>query len=794
MTRPAGAADGAAGTDGVAAALLDGHGRIVWWSGAATELLGWTGEEVAGNPARHYIADAAPPDRRQGPPGGGRTMRLRHRSGHVVDAEMRLVRPDSAPGVLVLAMASGESGGGLDQDRNLGRALLTQEGVAFAQFGMDLRPVRTNEPFEELRPESAEGEWLSDLVNVRDGTSARDLLSQVAETGAMVVGAEFRPASDEAPVTLSLTCFRVEDPLGMPVALAVVASEVTERRSSRRRLTEAYRRAIDIGASLDMVQVAQDLVEVLVPALGDMATVDFPDDVLQGRDPPLGEAGPQGAAARRTAAKSAHGPWPPQLLQPGELLPRVTEHRETAPRTVGGVVLTDGELSRDILGRDPELMTRLVPDGLRYSLGCPLYRRGRLFGYANVYRTGDSAPYDEADTKLMRDLCARTALAIDNAFRFNREHRTAVVLQRSLLPPAATDSAAAETAGAYVPAGGSVSVGGDWFDAVPMSSLRIGLVVGDVVGHGLPASASMARLRTAVQTLADLDLPPDELLTRLDDLVLRMKGEAEDPDGVGGSCLFAVYDPVTRVCEMASAGHPPPAVVLPDGSVYFAPLVPGPPLGVGDNPFEVCSLSLPPGSVLALYTDGLVGEHRDPEQGMERLRENLRELCRSDRSLERIGADLIARRPEAQNPPDDVTLLLARTRAVPEGHLATWEYPAEPAAVQRARADVDGQLAEWGLDELRFSTELLVSELVTNAVRYAGSGPLTLRLIRDRGLVCEVSDPSNTQPRLRRARSTDEGGRGLFLVAQLSERWGCRYRARGKTIWTEQSIDDPAGE
>ncbi|MEF9881001.1 ATP-binding SpoIIE family protein phosphatase [Streptomyces sp. P9-A4] len=262
-----------------------------------------------------------------------------------------------------------------------------------------------------------------------------------------------------------------------------------------------------------------------------------------------------------------------------------------------------------------------------------------------------------------------------------------------------------------------------------------------------------------------------------------MQWEATEPDSVGGSCLFAVYDPVSRTCHMASAGHPPPAVVSPEGEVGFIPVTPGPLLGVGDNPFEVMSLTLPPGSTLALYTDGLLG--RDIVGGSDHLKALLAELSPVEGPLETLGSALNAQTPHAEHPTDDITLLLARTHAVAEESTATWEYPADPAAVQDARAHVNAQLEAWGLDE--FSTELIVSELVTNAIRHAG-GPVTLRLIRDRVLDCEVSDPSSTQPRLRRALTTDEGGRGLFLVAQLTTRWGSRYTERGKTIWTEQAL------
>ncbi|WP_181860946.1 ATP-binding SpoIIE family protein phosphatase [Streptomyces diacarni] len=796
--------DDSPGFDGVAAALVDEDGRITWWSRAAGRLLGWSGAAIAGTPARDLVASHAPtlvgPHAPAGAPSGSREaetirrLRLRHRAGHLVPATVRLLAADGAQGTLAVAVAEDVVGPGPAPGPMLVRALLEQDRVPVAQFDMGLRVVRTNAAFEELRPEGAADDWLTRLPSVEGDGVAREAMAQVAQSGTVVAASEYGLGPPGSEVGLFLTCLRVDGPLGEPLGVVVTAREATPRQRARRRLGKAYERAFHLGSSLDVVHSARDLAQVLVPGLGDLASVDFPDDVLQGRDPPLGYPGQEASAPRRVAVQAADGQWPAALVQVGEAVPTTPEGPQTAGKIVGEVLAAGPGTARQILGHDPELIARLVPEGMRDSLGCPLYHGGRFFGYVQVYRTRDPKPFEYDDVRFLQDMCHRTAGALDNAFRYTREHRTALVLQRSLLPPAATEGSAAETAGSYLPAGGGASVGGDWFDAFPLSSLRIALVVGDVIGHGLQATATMARARTAVQTLADLDLPPEELLTCLDDLVQRMKAEADHPDSVGASCLFAVYDPVSQECRMASAGHPPPAVVLPDGTVSFLDLTPGPLLGVGDNPFEVTSVRLPPGSVLALYTDGLVGH--DPEAGMARLLEDLEKLCRpapglraedAHKPLDQVSAELIRRHPSAEHPDDDVTVLLARTRAVPGTDTASWEYPADPAAVQAAREDVSAQLETWGLVEESFTTELIVSELVTNAIRYAG-GPVSLRLIRDHVLVCEVSDPSNTQPRLRRALTTDEGGRGLFLVAQLAHRWGSRYGDRGKTIWTEQEL------
>ncbi|WP_443055976.1 ABC transporter substrate-binding protein [Streptomyces sp. IBSBF 3136] len=260
---------------------------------------------------------------------------------------------------------------------------------------------------------------------------------------------------------------------------------------------------------------------------------------------------------------------------------------------------------------------------------------------------------------------------------------------------------------------------------------------------------------------------------------------ANDPDvKTYKEALHAVYDPVSGRCSMARAGHPPPVVTSPDGQPAPHELPAGPPLGLGGLPFEARDVELAEGSLLCLYTNGLIGErHIDADTGLAKLCEA---LTRPADALERTCQAVVDSLVPA-HPADDVALLIARTRMLPPDDVASWCLPPEPASAARARELTSAKLTEWGLEHLAFTTELIVSELVTNVYRYA-SGPATLRLIRERSLVCEVSDTSHTSPHLRRARTTDEGGRGLFLVAQMTERWGTRYTRDGKTVWTEQSL------
>ncbi|MFG2662018.1 SpoIIE family protein phosphatase, partial [Streptomyces sp. NPDC048425] len=290
------------------------------------------------------------------------------------------------------------------------------------------------------------------------------------------------------------------------------------------------------------------------------------------------------------------------------------------------------------------------------------------------------------------------------------------------------------------------------------------------------------------------DLSPDELLTHLDELVsyLDIAEASSEREGItGATCLYAIYDPVSGACTLARAGHPGPAVMHPDGTVTFPDTPGSPPLGLGSGlPVETATLQLPEGSQLALFTDGLIeSRKRDLDTGLELLRDALSHADHTpEQACQTVFDTLLSERPR-----DDVALLIARTKLLGPDHVADWDVPADPAAVSRIRADVSRQLLTWGLSTVAFSTELIVSELVTNAIRY-GAQPIRLRLLHDRNLICEVADGSSTSPHLRRARLTDEGGRGLFLVAQCARRWGTRYTPHGKIIWTEQSLHEDPNE
>ncbi|MFI7640076.1 SpoIIE family protein phosphatase [Nonomuraea sp. NPDC049400] len=431
----------------------------------------------------------------------------------------------------------------------------------------------------------------------------------------------------------------------------------------------------------------------------------------------------------------------------------------------------------------------------------PLVASGRPVGSCVVSFT-DRHQFTGVERNLLTTLSGLIAQAMERARLYDREHTRARELQRELLPRELPTLPAVTPAARYLPASKDMEVGGDWYDIISLSADRVAIVIGDVMGHGVAEAVTMARLRTAVRTLADLELSPDELLSHLNDLV------SELGDDFYATCLYLVYDATNRSCALARAGHPPPAVVHPDRTVHFPDADPNSPLGAATPPFDTVEMELPEGSLLVLYTDGLVeSSTMDIDQGMAELARALRgtisgavaghrdHAAQPDATglhcaecLESLCDHLTATLlPSRQRTTDDAALLVVRTHALPSEDMACWPLPDHPRAAGEAREHVRAQLRAWDLDDLSMTTELLASELVGNVVRHA-KGPIHLRLLRSNVLTCEVSDGSPTTPRIRRAADTDEGGRGLQLVAAISRRWGTRFTANGKCIWTEQPL------
>ncbi|WP_030756625.1 MULTISPECIES: SpoIIE family protein phosphatase/ATP-binding protein [unclassified Streptomyces] len=628
-------------------------------------------------------------------------------------------------------------------------------------------------------PADAEGRPVADLGleegiadPIASGRSATDELHMAADR---LLAVNIRPT---APYGKAGTVVTLRD----TTELRALAGRA---EVARERLKLLYDAGVQVGTTLNVERTAEELAEVAVPRFADVVTVDLLDPVLRGEEPPevITEM-------RRTAIVGLQGDHP--LTPVGEVI----RFGPTGPMAAGlaegrAVLEVDLHATHRWRAQHQANASQILDRGIHSLIVVPLRARGVVLGMVGYWRGQDSPPFDEEDVSFVEELTARAALSVDNARRYTREHDMAVTLQRSLLPRGVPEQSAVEVAHRYLAA--KAGVGGDWFDVIPLPGTRVALVVGDVVGHGLYAAATMGRLRTAVYNFSTLDLPPDELLSHLDELVAHIDTDEQEWQGItGATCLCAIYDPVSGQVTAASAGHPGPALVDPDGTVTFPEVPVSPPLGLGAGlPMETMALTLPEGSRLALFTDGLIeSRDQDPDAGLAALRAALSGPARTpDETCTAVIDAMLPSRPS-----DDVALLVARTRLLDPARIAEWHVEPDPAAVSPVRNACARRLVEWGLEDLSFTTELILSELMTNAIRY-GTEPIRVRLLYDRYLVCEVSDGSSTSPHLRRAADTDEGGRGLFLVAQFAERWGTRYTARGKIIWSEQALhggDAPA--
>ncbi|MGW1214325.1 SpoIIE family protein phosphatase [Streptomyces sp. NPDC002499] len=798
--------------------LLDARGVVTSWTRGAQRLLAYTAGEVVGTAVTGLLAagDAARvpelADRCRRDGGWVGLLTALRKDGRPVRVMVRItpaVEPGGTDHWLVLV--SDLSGApGWDMSRSVLEQMVTRSPVGIAIVDANLRFVWSNAALEQFGGGPAGHRLGRRLAEIQPGLNAEGIETQmrhVLVSGEPVVGYEHVGQVRAAPhrETAHMMSFtRLEDDRGHPMGVYYTVVDITERHRARQRLALLDRAGEHIGRTLDIERTAQELADVAVPDFADYVTVDLLESVLRGAEPAPGPvAVTEQVPLRRAGHQSVNAGVPEAVVGIGD----VAAYLPTSPLVRA---LASGRAWREER-LDPlakEWATHIpggreatfLELGLHSVLIVPIRARGVTLGVTTFFRRGRQEPFDADDLSLAEDLVSRAAVCVDNARRYTRERDAALVLQRSLLPRRLPEQDAVEVAACYRPADELTGLGGDWYDLIPLSGARVALVVGEVPGHGIDAAAGMGRLRTAVRTLAALELPPEEVLAHLDDLVGRSAREeggepgARGADGmvriVGSGCVYVVYDPVDGQCSMAAAGHPAPAVVMPDGTVSFVDLPQGAPLGAGGPPFESVELALAEGSVLALHTDGLLarGEDWAVDADRDRLRGALERVASSlDLRCRAVVDALVPDRPH-----DDVALLLARTRLLGEDQVADWDLPGDPAVVADARKAAARQLTAWGLEELAFTTELVVSELVTNAIRYA-TGPIRLRLIKDRALICEVSDGGATAPHLRHPRTTDEGGRGLLLVSQFTQRWGTRFVPEGKVIWAEQSLTEPPG-
>ncbi|MEV7993675.1 SpoIIE family protein phosphatase [Streptomyces sp. NPDC086077] len=571
-------------------------------------------------------------------------------------------------------------------------------------------------------------------------------------------------------------------PLGRPTPM--------RRDGDRLRFVGAATRRIARGIDLD--EIVMGLCRATVPTFSDAILVYLRDPLPVGDERPTG---PVVLRLRRTdripEERDTEGGFAPVLQpEPSELSTLTAELCEVRPggalaEVLRGVrpVFADAPAARAAL---PELLGEngdaVIPAGQRAILA-PLRGRRRVIGAAVFLRRPERLAFEADDLLIAAQLATHSALGIDKAVLYGREAYIADELQRTMLPETLPQPTGVRLASRYLPAAETARVGGDWYDAIPLPGSRVALVVGDVMGHSMTSAAIMGQLRTTAQTLAGLDLPPQEVLHHLDEQAQRLGTDRM------ATCLYAVYDPVSHRITIANAGHPPPVLLHLGGRAEVLRVPAGAPIGVGGVDFEAVELDAPAGATLLLYTDGLVESRlRDVWTGIEQLREKLAataQLTGPDHPppLEALCDEVLDMLGPGDRD-DDIALLAARFDGIAPSDVAYWYLEPEEMAPGKARRLARGALSRWDMEELTDSVELLISEVVTNAVRYA-SRPVTLRLLRTDVLRCEVGDDVPQLPRLRQARATDEGGRGLYLVNRLARRWGATRLSTGKVVWFE---------
>ncbi|WP_405783078.1 SpoIIE family protein phosphatase [Streptomyces sp. NBC_01378] len=705
----------------------------------------------------------------------------------------------------------------IETDLAASQAIFGQSPFGFLLFGTDLKVQRANRPFAAVfggRADDHRGRTVHDYLPRGEADRVQAALRRVLESGESVTDMQLvGPAPDSSERRhWSINLYRVHSGSGRPIGVAGLATDVTRRHAAAREAAHARRNlallneaGARIGNSLDLETTARELLDVVVPGFCDLASVDLYQGLLAGDESALNSRSLADGSAelRRVAAASAVADVPYLEASGGDGVVEVgAVHRYSFNSPCADALRT----------ARPQFVPAAAGGLIQSTLAVPMVAHDTVVGLARFARTKGSEPFNDRDRALAVELAARAAVCIDNARLYRREHERALILQRSLLPPDDPEASGLDIACRYLPGNAATEVGGDWFDVIELPGHRTALVVGDVMGRGLRAAVAMGELRTAVRTLALLDLEPAEVLSALDEIArglgapgspsspsagpgagvqqatraARRTGDADLSEVYLATCVYAVYDAVTRRCTFANAGHLPPVLVEPGEGALMLDVPPGMPLGVGGEPFEEVEVELPEGSLLALYTDGLVESRDHPlDEGLSAFRSALDD---PSPALEDV-CDHVLNTLDTHHGEDDIALLMARVQGLPADAVGDWTLPREPRSVGRAREFTRAQLTQWDLEPLVDTTELLVSELVTNALRY-GEGEIRLRLLLDRTLVCEVWDAGLVQPRRRRARDTDEGGRGLQLVGLLSASWGSRRTPRGKTVWFELPLPD----
>ncbi|MFJ4851491.1 MULTISPECIES: SpoIIE family protein phosphatase [unclassified Streptomyces] len=750
--------------------MIAEDGRVIEWQRLAEELFGWSAEEAVGQSVVALMREIGTD---------------RGRRGSIFDGAPVLVRP-ILNGTSVVWQVRAAANAVSQQDVAVLKAMFTQSPVGIYVLDNQLRVVRMNTGTRWLRDTPVAdliGKPFTEAFELEDPEQELAVAHRVMDSGVPVLNRLVRTA--EAPGQhrrriYSVSFARLEGGRGDVLGLVASAIDVTERENALKRLVLLDTVRTCVGRRLDVLAVCRELVDAVVPAFTGIAVVEVIEDVVRGEDPPLVPVD-HNVPLHRTAFRGGRTP----AYRSGDVrpLPSGTPFSHVLSDLRPRLVPIDADTAW--LAADPALADSIKRSDAHCLIVAPLALRGHALGVVSFYRHQHEDPFEEEDLQLASDVCAHAALCIDNARRYTRERTIAATLQRRLLPQRPATPSSVEVCQLHFP---GPEGGGVWFDAIALPGARTALVVGDVAGRGVAAAVTMGLLRTALHSIAALDLGPDELLARLSDTATRLAAERaalppSDPlhhESLTAGCAIAIYDPVTLTCALARAGLPEPVAVFPDGTSSTLTVPPGPLLaGTGNAPFPATTVSLPEGTTLAMATAPLASEV---------LTGPLRPLLDrgNERSLPELRDDITHALTHGHQT-DERLMLLARTKALPPDQVLVLPLPPYPEAAPLARAAARRQLHAWGVDEnIAFTNELIVSELVGNAVRY-GAPPLQLRLILDEMLTSEVSDASTCAPHVKHARTIDETGRGLFIVATLADQWGTRYGDQGKSVWAEQS-------
>ncbi|GHE56635.1 SpoIIE family protein phosphatase [Streptomyces thermocarboxydus] len=660
----------------VASVVLDAQGRIVLWSPQAEELFGYTAQEALGRYAARIMVHEEHLDlvkklfaevMRTGRSWAG-AFPIRRKDGGTQLVEFRNMRLlDDRGQVYALGLAVDQSTvRRLEQDVALSTRIVAQSPIGLAVLDADLRYVSVNPALEQMNGLTADehlGRTMREVLPLVDAAAIEEAAREVLRTGRPVVDRSMTgrtPADPDADHAWTVSLYRLENTLGTVLGVAVSVVDITdqhranvEAETARRRIALIADASARIGTTLDLDRTSGELADVAVPELADAAAVDLLDAVVRGRRTVLGPAEPalmRALAVRWVDASDVV----PAADPPGEVIRYAPDRLITECVRTGLPVMVPQVKDEDLLriARSPEAAEILARAGVHSYLAVPLIARGEVLGAIDLIRTRDPRPFDEDDLLLARELASRAAVQIDNARWYQNARDTALTLQRSLLPSHPSVTGGLEVASRYQPAGATSEVGGDWFDVIPLDDDRTALVVGDVMGSGIPAAATMGRLRTATHTLASLGLDPAVLLEHLNRITVEL-------DEAIATCVYAVHDPRERRCVISNAGHLPPARIRAGQAPELLDLPTGVPLGVGGIAFSTTEVDLEPGDRLVFYTDGLVETRRDPlDARLDRL---LTLLDTPARSLDEV-CELLLRTLHEPDNFDDVALLIARVR------------------------------------------------------------------------------------------------------------------------------------